>query len=83
MRYALRNQEKIKQAYDAKILARIIASLDAHFKTHPEIATERFDGESRETLIVNDIGHSVNVIAFYVLEIKYDVYRLAFREFIG
>lgn len=34
-------------------------------------------------LSINDAGHSFNLIAFYVLKKQYDVYKLAFKEFIG
>lgn len=81
MRYALRNQQKIEAAYPGMI-KRILGSLNDHFEKHFSI--EVFDsGEEFPIIIVRDIGHTVNDIAFYVLGIKYDVYRLAFKEFIG
>jgi len=85
MRYALRNQKKIKAHFEPngqELLNRIIKSLDTHFEKNETI--EIFDsGEEFPLILISDVGHTVNVIAFYVLEIKFDVYRLAFKEFIG
>lgn len=89
MRYALRNQDKIKahfELYGQEILDRIIMSLNIHFELQDPItehAEELDPDEQFQTLIVNDAGHSCACISFYILEIKYDVCRLAFNEFIG
>jgi len=81
MRYALRNQKKIEAAYPGMI-QRILDSLKSYFEKNESI--ELFDsGEEFPLIFISDVGHTVNVIAFYVLEIKFDVYRLAFKEFIG
>jgi len=81
MRYALRNQQKIDKAYPGMI-TRILDSLKKYFDEHEAI--EVYDsGDEFPLIFVSDVGHTVNVIAFYVLEIKFDVYRLAFKEFIG
>lgn len=89
MRYALRNQQKIKAHFEPhgqEILDRIIMSLNLHFEKEDPI-TEHADklepGEHYRTLIINDEGHTCACISFYILEIKYDVCRLAFNEFIG
>ena len=86
MRYALRNQHKIAKAYSNQVLKRITRSLDAYFKKQRADFGEdakRIDGDKYDTLIINDIDHSTNLIAFYIIEQKYDVYRLAFKEFFG
>lgn len=81
MRCALRNQKKIEAAYPGMI-KRILDSLKSHFEKNETI--EIFDsGEEFPLILISDVGHTVNIIAFYVLEIKFDVYRLAFKEFIG
>jgi len=88
MRYALRNQSKIKAHFEPngqEILDRILKSLDSHFNKYQTI--ELIDQEpvrlDYPLLFINDEGHSCAMIAFHVLEIKYDIYRLAFKEFIG
>ena len=89
MRYALRNQQKIKAHFEPhgqEILDRIIMSLNIHFEKEDPItehAEELESGEKYRTLIINDEGHTCACISFYILEIKYDVCRLAFNEFIG
>lgn len=82
MRYALRNQQKIEAAYPG-MLKRILDSLKSHFENHESI--EIYDSRDQYPIIIiiSDVGHTVNMISFYVLEIKFDVYRLAFKEFIG
>ena len=83
MRYALRNKKKIEAAYPGMIGA-ITKSLDAHFKDMHEISLQD-SGEEFPLLMISGSEHSlreVNLIAFYVLGIKFDVYRLAFNEFI-
>ena len=85
MRYALRNQHKIAKAYSNQVLKRIIRSLDLYFgkKTNLDNDTKLIEGDKYKTLFIDDIEHSTNIIAFYIIEQKYDVYRLAFKEFIG
>jgi hypothetical protein len=81
MRYALRNQQKIEAAYPGTI-GRILKSLSAHFESGKEILPME-SGEEFPIIVIDDIGHSMNMIAFYIIDIKFDVYRLAFKEFIG
>lgn len=88
-RYALRNHDKIKAHFEPhgkEILDRIILSLDKHFaKTDPTFfeLIEDDMGTQYKCLQINDEGHSCAIIEFYVLGIKFNVYRLAFKEFIG
>lgn len=85
MRYALRNKKKIEAAYPG-MLKRIISSLDKYFLNKyfiPGKDCKKIGTDQYETLIIDDTWHTVNMIAFYVLGIKYDVVRLAFKEFIG
>ena len=80
-RYALRNQEKIKNELGEDILKRIIKSLDVGFEK--PLLIREYEGERYPILTVNDAGHSVNILDFYVIGKEYDVYKLAFKEFIG
>jgi len=83
MRYTLRNKNKIEDAYDKSILKRIDKSLKVHFGRNKEIELHQVGDDKYKTLIVDDAGHSFNIISFYVIKKKYDVYTLAFNEFIG
>ena len=81
MRLALRNQKKIASAYSPEILERILKSLKKQFSDNKSLDVH--DGKPYPTLIIDDCGHTCALIAFYVIQIKYDVYNLAFKEFIG
>ena len=88
MRWALRNQEKIKAYFEEdgdKILKRIKDSLDKEFSSYPDVEQhiEVVEDEPYPILNVDDAGHSFNTIDFYVIKKQYDVYTLAFKEFIG
>ena len=82
MRYALRNKLKIKKYYSQQVLDRIIKSLDVHFEENETIELQE-SGEQFPIIIINDEVVASSSISFYVIGIKYDVFRLAFKEFIG
>jgi len=83
-RYALRNQQKIQETYSKKLLERITRSLDKHFQNHATIELEpESDHPKYKILVIDDIDHSFNIIAFYVISQTYDVFNIAFKEFIG
>jgi hypothetical protein len=74
---------KIALSYPGMI-ERILKSLDKYFSEHSDLKGCDFGNEDGYQLIyVSDIEHTVNIIIFYVLSKKYDVYNLAFKEFIG
>ena len=87
MRYSLRNKQKISDTLSPELLKRIIESLDSFFAAKTVVSDEDcmfIDGDIKfKTLIIDDKGHSSNMIAFYVITITFDVYQLAFKEFIG
>lgn len=87
MRYALRNQAKIKvhfEPHGQEVLDRIINSLDKHFeRDNPLQESEDSDTPPYKMIIINDTGHTCACISFYILGVSYDVVRLAFNEFIG
>lgn len=86
MRYALRNQEKIKSALGEDLLLRILDSLKQGFELwgdNIDKQIESVEGHPNPLLTLDDAQHSSNVIAFYVVKKQYNVYTLAFKEFIG
>jgi hypothetical protein len=83
-RFALRNQNKIKVQLSEKNLNRILKSLKQYFSTGvKEDDVNHWPGEKYKILSINDEGHTCGIIAFYIIEIKFDVYKLAFKEFIN
>lgn len=87
MRWALRNQDRIKahfEPYGDEILERIKESLEQAFKSDDiEKHIDKAENEPYPILDVNDVGHSFGTILFYVIKKTYDVYLLAFKEFIS
>lgn len=86
MKYHLRNPHKILEVYGADMLQRMYDSLDHHFKMNMIIRYDikEVDGfDPYPQIIIRDIGHTVNDIAFYVVKVEGYTYRLAFKEFIG
>ena len=94
MRWALRNQDKIKAAFEPngnEILTRIKESLTRYFAAdrseYPEGLRDIEDdfnqvpGEPYPTIAINDVGNDSRMIEFYVIGKQYDVYRLAFKGF--
>lgn len=89
MRYALRNQDKIKEYFEPdgeKTLKRITGSLDDYFRQADEDDIDNncnhITGESYTTLSIPDIESDNREIQFYILGRKFDVYKLAFKGFI-
>lgn len=88
MRYALRNQERIKEHFEPngeKMLRRINESLKEYFSESDENDIEgncnHISGESYITLSIPDVGNENREIQFYVICHKYDVFKLAFKGF--
>lgn len=81
-RYSLRNKKKISDKLGIKNLTRIVTSLNEAFKTDL-IELHSVEGEKHQILNINDTGHSCGLILFYVIRKTYDVYNLAFKEFVN
>ncbi len=81
-RFTLRNEHKIKEAHGDIMLKRITDSLKSYFDLG-NIEPHSCSSDEYKTILINDVGHTSNMIAFYVLRIQFDVYNLAFKEFIG
>lgn len=87
MRFALRNQEKIKEHFEPngeEMLNRIKDSLNRFFENVDDIemniGISGINGKY-PVLSINDAGNENRMIHFYILDIQYDVYKLAFIEF--
>jgi hypothetical protein len=82
MRYALRNQNKIKDALGIDFLNALINSLEQHFQTHPEIILEtEYQNEPYPIIHVqNTQKNTDSVFELYVISIKFDVYLLAYKS---
>lgn len=94
MRFALRNQDKIKAHFEPngeKILQRILDSLKRHFSSYwsemppgyQEIDDHfnHYPGDPFPTMEINDVGNDSKMIEFYVTGKQYDVFHLAFKGF--
>ena len=82
MRYALRNQDKIENAFPG-LTKSIIASLDKAFSGSRDMQVEAEKHEKYPIILIDDTGHPTGMIAFYIIKTRYDVYHLAFKEFIN
>lgn len=85
MRFVLRNEKKITEAYSQPYFSRLVGSLKKHFNELNEKGQEieQYPGEPYPYILVPDKEHTVNEFAFYVIKVTYDVYNLAFKETIG
>lgn len=88
MRWSLRNIDKIKKYFEPhgeEILNRLEQSLNEAFLRYKNIdaCIDNVENEPYPVLFIDDAGHSFNMVSFYVVSKQYDVYNLAFKEFIG
>ena len=84
MRYALRNQNKIKESLGSDLLQRILNSLKQSFNLNGDRVDIQIDFSHKPypILEVDDAVKPCGKIAFYVIGKRYNVYHLAFKEFI-
>lgn len=90
MRFALRNQEKIKAHFEPngdEMLNRIKESLKRFFENvkneediEKNIGISGINGQY-PLLSINDVENENRMIDFYILGVQYDVYKLAFIGF--
>jgi len=78
VRYALRNQKKIKTFLGVAAFNAIIKSLNAYFKLEQEIELEKTDTNYQAIRIPNTEKEGSS-ISFYVIRKTFDVYNLAFK----
>lgn len=77
-RFALRNQEKIKQAFGEEKLNELLKALKGYEKKYPKWTLNEIihDGQPYPTFKVNELA------VVYVTYLQYDVYHLALKEFV-
>lgn len=85
MRYALRNQQKVRVKLGEDMLHRMIVALDYAFANYDDIDAhiENLEDEPYNILSISEPGYSDYMIRLYVIRKQYDVYVLAFKEFMG
>lgn len=86
MRFALRNRTKITDALGEEAVHRIEKSLTQHFAQPPAlnpIPIKVAKEQPYPLLLVDDAEAEGHQIALYIIKKQYDVYTLAFKEFIN
>lgn len=86
MKYTLRNKDSLSLKYPPRIVDRVISSLDKVFSEgSPMERYSHFDTsvDPCPRLVIEDSGHSVYLIAFYIVGMANGVVDLEFAEFIG
>ena len=81
MRYSLRNKKKIIKAFDETYFNRMVDSLNEFFEKNEKI--ELIKGDPYPFILVDDVGHTVNLFEFWVIKENFDVLNLAFKGIIG
>lgn len=83
-RYVLRNQHKIEKAFDKEYLNLLLKSLDEHFNKYSEIKEHEYYNEKFKVIHVDNAQPNTDsFFEFYVIEKKFDVYRLAYKSAAG
>lgn len=83
-RYALRNQQKISDTFGKDYTELILKSLDYYFANANQIVMYDYEGQPYSIIHVDNVQPNTDMFfEFYVLEKKYDVYRLAYKSVCG
>lgn len=75
-RYALRNQQKITATFGKSYTDLLLESLDYYFANAKHIEVHDYEGEKYRVI-------RTEKFEFYVIEKKYDVYKLAYKSAAG
>jgi len=78
----LRNQHKIKAVLGDEKLKIIKDSLQAVIDSNEDIKPEQIEGSKYNIIMIDDVSGENSMIAFYIIEAKFNIYRIAFKEFI-
>lgn len=76
-RFALRNQEKIKQAFGEERLNELLKALKLYSAKYPKLSLNTIIEEGPYPSFVVD-----KVAVLYVTRLMYDVYHVALKEFL-
>lgn len=84
MRYILRNQDKIKDAFGEDFLKYLVLSIKDHFKKHKTIEEHTYEGERFKVIHVDNVQpHTDSFFELYVINKTFDVYLLAYKSCAG
>ena len=77
-RFALRNQEKIKQAFGEERLNELLKALNLYSDKYPKLSLNSIieKGKPYPYFVVDKVA------VLYVTRLMYDVYHVALKEFI-
>lgn len=78
-RFALRNQEKIKQAFGEERLNELMKALKLYSAKNPKLSLNTIieEGKPYPSFIVDKVA------VLYVTRMMYDVYHVALKEFLN
>jgi len=83
-RYALRNQKKITNAFGKDYTELLLKSLDFYFANAKYIEEHDYEGENYKIIHANNVQPNTDsYFEFYLIEKKFDVYRLAYKSAAG
>ena len=81
MRCAVRNQHKLIASLGTTLTDLILNSVNEHFRQAQHIIEQTYEGEPFNVIRVVSINPSeYSAFEFYVIEKKYDMYRLAYKQ---
>lgn len=81
MRYALRNQSKIKAGLGVDVLGQLLDSLKLHFKSYDTLQLDKSEpGQPYPIIEVVNSKDENEIFKFYVVGRTFDVRRLAYCE---
>jgi len=84
MRFSLRNQQKIKDSLGEDYLNLLLASLEVHFKTTPELKRHRYATVGYDMIHVPNIQPKTDsCFEFAIIKQTFDVLNLAYYSAIG
>ena len=77
-RFALRNQEKIKQAFGEERLNELLKALNLYSAKYPKLSLNTIikEGKTYPYFVVEKVA------VLYVTRLMYDVYHVALNEFL-
>jgi len=78
----LRNQHKIKAVLGEEKLKRLKDSISEVMNSDKQIEPQQIDGSKYDIIMIDDVSGIDSMIVFYIIEAKFNIYKIAFKEFI-